>query len=305
MERKKRGILGFVKNDCDLDVTYVPMDKIAANPSQPRKYFKDEALEELSGSLKEYGVLQPILLRDDGKAYTIIAGERRYKAAKLAGLEKIPAIIKTMDSREVALIALVENVQREDLNFLEEARAYKRLMDDFGLTQIEIAEKMNKKQSTISNKIRLLSLPDEIQSSILENNLTERHARALLKLGDEEDRKQVIKRIIQNNLNVKQTDICNAIGAHHDEMEMTSLLAPIVQVCDAISGARPGARREIAEAYIKRLNDLEQLAMSYPGVTKTYAIQAGRELRVIVGADKISDKDTETLSADIAKKIQD
>ena len=206
MERKKRGILGFVKNDCNLDVTYVPMDKIAANPSQPRKYFKDEALEELSGSIKEYGVLQPILLRDDGKAYTIIAGERRYKAAKLAGLEKIPAIIKTMDSREVALIALVENVQREDLNFLEEARAYKRLMDDFGLTQIEIAEKMNKKQSTISNKIRLLSLPDEIQSSILENNLTERHARALLKLGDEEDRKQVIKRIIQNNLNVKQTE---------------------------------------------------------------------------------------------------
>ena len=206
MERKKRGILGFVKNDCDLDVTYVPMDKIAANPSQPRKYFKDEALEELSGSIKEYGVLQPILLRDDGKAYTIIAGERRYKAAKLAGLEKIPAIIKTMDSREVALIALVENVQREDLNFLEEARAYKRLMDDFGLTQVEIAEKMNKKQSTISNKIRLLSLPDEIQSSILENNLTERHARALLKLGDEEDRKQVIKRIIQNNLNVKQTE---------------------------------------------------------------------------------------------------
>ncbi len=103
----------------------------------------------------------------------------------------------------------------------------------------------------------------------------------------------------------EKPEICNAIGAHHDEMEMTTLLAPIVQVCDAISGARPGARREIVEAYIKRLNDLEQLAMGYPGVTKTYAIQAGRELRVIVGADKISDKETETLSADIAKKIQD
>ena len=103
----------------------------------------------------------------------------------------------------------------------------------------------------------------------------------------------------------EKADICNAIGAHHDEVEMTSLLAPIVQVCDAISGARPGARREIVEAYIKRLNDLEQLAMSYPGVTKTYAIQAGRELRVIVGADKIDDKQTESLSADIAKKIQD
>ena len=103
----------------------------------------------------------------------------------------------------------------------------------------------------------------------------------------------------------EKPDICNAIGAHHDEVEMTSLLAPIVQVCDAISGARPGARREIVEAYIKRLNDLEQLAMSYPGVTKTYAIQAGRELRVIVGADKITDKQTESLSTEIAKKIQD
>ena len=103
----------------------------------------------------------------------------------------------------------------------------------------------------------------------------------------------------------EKADICNAIGAHHDEVEMTSLLSPIVQVCDAISGAGPGARREIVEAYIKRLNDLEQLAMSYPGVTKTYAIQAGRELRVIVGADKIDDKQTESLSTEIAKKIQD
>ena len=103
----------------------------------------------------------------------------------------------------------------------------------------------------------------------------------------------------------EKADICNAIGAHHDEVEMTSLLAPIVQVCDAISGARPGARREIVEAYIKRLNDLENIAMSYPGVTKTYAIQAGRELRVIVGADKVDDKQVETLSGEIAKRIQD
>ena len=103
----------------------------------------------------------------------------------------------------------------------------------------------------------------------------------------------------------EKADICNAIGAHHDEEEATSLFAPIVQVCDAISGARPGARREVVEAYIKRLNDLENLALSYPGVIKTYAIQAGRELRVIVGADKISDAETEKLSGEIAKKIQD
>ena len=103
----------------------------------------------------------------------------------------------------------------------------------------------------------------------------------------------------------EKADICNAIGAHHDEEEATSMYAPIVQVCDAISGARPGARREVVEAYIKRLNDLERLAMSYPGVIKTYAIQAGRELRVIVGADKITDAETEKLSGEIAQKIQD
>lgn len=206
MERKKRGIFGFNLSEENVDVVYVPLEKIFANPGQPRKIFKDEGIEELAGSIKEYGVLQPILLRDDGKEYTIIAGERRFKAAQLAGLKKIPAIIKTMENKEVALIALVENVQREDLNFLEEARGYKKLMDDFGLTQVEIAEKMNKKQSTISNKIRLLSLPEEIQTSIIANNLTERHARALLKLRDEEERKQVIKRVIHNNLNVKQTE---------------------------------------------------------------------------------------------------
>jgi ribonuclease Y len=103
----------------------------------------------------------------------------------------------------------------------------------------------------------------------------------------------------------EKPEVCNAIGAHHDEIEMTTLIAPIVQVCDAISGARPGARREIVEAYIKRLKELENLALSYPGVTKTYAIQAGRELRVIVGSEKVSDKDAETLSYEIAKRIQD
>ncbi|OQC34831.1 MAG: Ribonuclease Y [Bacteroidetes bacterium ADurb.Bin057] len=123
-----------------------------------------------------------------------------------------------------------------------------------------------------------------------------------------DDQPDVPHAILGMNLAEKykeKPDICNAIGAHHDEVEMTTLLAPIVQVCDAISGARPGARREIVEAYIKRLNDLENLALSYPGVLKTYAIQAGRELRVIVGADKVDDKTVETLSYDIAKKIQD
>ena len=207
MELKRKGIFNFFSDDADdVEVVQIPICKILPNPEQPRTIFKDEAIQELSNSIKEYGVLQPILLRDDGKFFSIIAGERRFRAAQLAGLEKIPAIIKAMDNKEVALIALVENVQREDLNFLEEAKAYKKLMDEFGLTQNEIAEKVSKKQSTISNKIRVLSLPDDIQNKILENKLTERHARALLKLNDEEDREKVIERIVANSLNVKQTE---------------------------------------------------------------------------------------------------
>lgn len=207
MELKKRGILNLFGDEQNkVEVVQVAIEKITPNLGQPRTVFKDEAIEELSNSIREYGVLQPILLRDDGKTYSIIAGERRFRAAQLAGLDKIPAIIKSMDNKEVALIALVENVQREDLNFLEEAKAYKKLMDEFGLTQNEIAIKVSKKQSTISNKIRLLSLPEDIQQKILESKLTERHARALLKLNDEDERKKVIERIISNNLNVKQTE---------------------------------------------------------------------------------------------------
>ncbi len=225
MERKKRGLFGFrgeqsagntalssslvgaETDSADIQrVVSVPVSKIVANTEQPRKYFAQETIEELSGSIKEYGVLQPIMLKAEGDKFSIIAGERRFRAACHAGLLEIPAIIRDMEDREVALIALVENVQREDLNFLEEARGYKKLMDDFGLTQVEIAEKMNKKQSTISNKIRILSLPEDIQIKIVENRLTERHARALLKLQDEDDRKMVIDRVIVNNLNVKQTE---------------------------------------------------------------------------------------------------
>lgn len=207
MEKRRRGIFAFATEQVpQSQIISVPISKIAANPTQPRKIFQDEAIEELSGSIKEYGVLQPIILRDNGNCYTIIAGERRYRAAQLAGLERIPAVIRAMEEQEAALVALVENVQREDLNFLEEARAYKKLMDDFGLTQVEIAEKVNKKQSTISNKIRILALPEDIQDKIIINKLTERHARALLKLTDEDDRKRVTERVISNNLNVKQTE---------------------------------------------------------------------------------------------------
>ena len=215
-ENKKSSLWPVLKTEKDFDpaeseekfhVVEIPVEAICTNPEQPRKIFKPEELEELSNSIREYGVLQPVIVKAaEGGKYVLIAGERRCRAACLAGLDKVPAIIKNLEEEEAALIALVENVQRENLNYIEEARAYKRLMDDFNLTQGEIAQRVGKQQSTISNKIRILSLPPEIQEVLTTNRLTERHARALLKLPDEEERKKVIERIIKHNLNVKQTE---------------------------------------------------------------------------------------------------
>lgn len=190
-----------------MKVVQIPVDLIVPNPEQPRKVFTDNELEELTNSIREYGVLQPLLVKKaTGRKFILIAGERRLRASKLAGLQRVPVIVKDLDEPEAALIALVENVQREDLNFLEEARAYKKLMEDFNLTQGDIAKRVSKQQSTISNKIRILSLPEELQQMLMANKLTERHARALLKLSDEADRKKILKRVIDNNLNVKQTE---------------------------------------------------------------------------------------------------
>lgn len=188
-------------------VSDVSMSLIKANPGQPRKFFEEEELVELKNSIKEYGVLQPIILKKnkDG-TYGIIAGERRYRAAGLAGLEKIPAVIKNANEKDAAFIALVENIQRENLSYIEEAYAYRNLIDEYNLSQGEIAQRVGKTQSTISNKIRILSLPADIQKTLLENKLTERHARALLKIQSAELQRQVLKRIVTYNLNVRQSE---------------------------------------------------------------------------------------------------
>lgn len=188
-------------------VTEIPIDLIFANPEQPRKIFGEEELLELRDSIKEYGVIQPIILkRNNNGSYIVIAGERRLRAAGMAGLTKIPAIVREADDKDAAIIALVENVQRENLGYMEEAQAYNRLMEEFELTQGELAERVGKKQSTISNKIRLLSLPEDIQKALIANRLTERHARALLKIPDDETRKMVIDRIVSHGLNVRQSE---------------------------------------------------------------------------------------------------
>lgn len=187
----------------------IEVEQICANPEQPRKIFEKKELEELSHSIGEFGVIQPIVVKRTAtgqERYFLIAGERRLRAAKMAGLTKIPAIVREADEKDVALIALVENVQRENLSYLEEASAYYSLMEDYGLTQSEISRRVGKQQSTISNKIRLLSLPIELRNVLAENQLTERHARALLKISDNETRKQLLDKIILHNLNVKQSE---------------------------------------------------------------------------------------------------
>jgi ParB family chromosome partitioning protein len=189
------------------DQMEIPIELINVNPDQPRKSFEETELSELSDSIREFGVIQPIIVKRDGRGqYTVIAGERRLRATALAGLKKIPAIVRDADERDSALLALVENVQREALNYMEEAVAYKRLMEDYGLTQAEIAKRVGKQQSTISNKIRILALPTEVRQALAENRLTERHARALLKVSADTVRKQIIKRVVEHNLNVKQTE---------------------------------------------------------------------------------------------------
>lgn len=191
----------------NLAVIHIPVDRIAPNPYQPRKEFSKNALEELSASIKQYGVLQPINVRCIGdNLYELISGERRLRATKLAGLQEIPAIVVEVVEQDSAVIALIENLQREDLNFMEEAEGYFNLINDHGITQEELAQKVGKKQSTIANKLRLLKLPKDIIQSILENGLTERHARALLKLPDETMQTKALKNIIKRQLNVKKTE---------------------------------------------------------------------------------------------------
>ena len=185
----------------------IPIDIIIPNPYQPRKTFSQVALNELSESIKVYGILQPITVRKLGESrYELVAGERRLKAAKIAGLKNVPAIINNMSDESSAVLALIENLQREDLNFLEEAQGYENLIKDHNFTQQVLAEKLGKNQSTIANKLRILRLSDENKEKIMENALSERHARALLKLPDEALRSKVLDSIIKNDLTVKKTE---------------------------------------------------------------------------------------------------
>jgi len=186
----------------------IEIKKIYPNKNQPRKDFDQEKLKELADSIKQHGILQPVILRkkDNEDTYELVAGERRWRAAKIAGIQTIPAIVKELSDTDVMEIALIENLQREDLNPLEEAEAYKKLLDEFGLTQEELSKRVGKSRSKIANTVRLLNLENEIKLLISKDQITAGHARALLAIEDTEERLKLAKRIVDENLSVRQTE---------------------------------------------------------------------------------------------------
>lgn len=187
-------------------ITEIKIDSIVPNKSQPRKQFEEESLEELKESIEEFGVIQPIIVRKTRSSYEIIAGERRWRAAKAAGLKTIPCIVRTSDDREAMKLALIENIQREDLNPIEEALAYKSLLDEYSLTQNDLAKTLGKSRSYIANTIRLLNLDKETIDKIKKGELTASHGRALLAIKDKDKRLAAASGIINGSLNVRDVE---------------------------------------------------------------------------------------------------
>lgn len=191
----------------DSSILEIATDDIKPNPNQPRTHFNEQDIKQLARSIEEHGILQPLLVSDkENGSYQLIAGERRWRAAKIANLEKVPALVRETNPQEILELALIENIQRADLSALEEAAAYQKLANDFQLTQQEIADRVGKSRTTITNTLRLLELPDKIQKSLDNNEITEGHARALLGLSNAEDMIQNLEVILSRNLNVRQTE---------------------------------------------------------------------------------------------------
>ena len=187
-------------------VTEIPLEKLVPNPQQPRKDFSEEKLAEMANTIKAYGVIQPVLVHKEKEQYILVAGERRYKAARMAGLKTIPAIVKEYNSKELIEIALVENLQREDLNPIEEANAYKRLLDEFNFSQEELARKIGRSRSSIANTLRLLTLEEEIKKYLSDGKLTPGQVRPLLSISNPEQRRYLAMKILDNKLTARQVE---------------------------------------------------------------------------------------------------
>ena len=219
-------------NNMEKEIIEVSLEDIIPNRFQPRLSFDEDELNGLAKSIRQHGIIQPLVLRKVGNKYEIIAGERRYKASFIAGLTKVPAVVIDLNDNESAEVAIVENIQRKNLSALEEAKSYKKLLDRGYLTQEELAARMGKTQGAISNKLRLLNLTNEVQDALLNNEISERHARSLLRIDNPEDQVEVLRTIIRERLNVRDTDRLI------DSLKQTEELEPVRSYGKTLGGSR-------------------------------------------------------------------
>ena len=267
--KKQSGLgrgLGALLDNPNLDfteqsggVTTVPLHRVEPNPLQPRKEFEPEAMQALADSIAEHGLIQPLTVREtQGGYYQIIAGERRWRAARQAGLEEVPVLIIEADDRKVMELALVENLQREDLNPMEEAQGYRTLMEDYGLTQNETAQRVGKSRPAVANALRLLSLSDELAELVRSGTLSPGHARALLGLKNEKLRQQAAQRIIALQLSVRQAEtLCKNLDKTREKPEPSALEVDYVAECEKSLSRSLGRKVRIINGKRKGRFELE------------------------------------------------
>lgn len=253
-----------VDTDGSSSINEVSLDKIVANPDQPRRTFDEEAMEELADSIREHGVISPITLRkNEDDTYMIIAGERRFRASKLAGLTTIPAYIKEVKDEQVMEWALIENIQREDLDAIEIALAYQRLMDDYQLTQERMAERIGKKRATITNYLRLLKLPAEIQMGIKDKKLDMGHARAILSSPSTEQQLIIYHKILEQGLSVRQVESLVAKAKEMAKERIAKTPNPYMQQQHQLSELFPKHKVKVVEGkvtiYFNNEKELNQI----------------------------------------------
>ncbi|WP_288735018.1 ParB/RepB/Spo0J family partition protein [uncultured Enorma sp.] len=206
--------------------TNISLEKIHPNPNQPRVHFDEKELQELADSIREHGVLQPLLVRKDGDGYQIIAGERRYQASKIAEIKEVPVIVKDVDETEVLALALIENLQRSDLNPIEEARGYRQLIDASGMTQEALSKAVSKSRSAITNALRLLDLPESVQTMLFEGKITAGHARAILAVPYEDARIKLAEKVVKDGLSVRATEHLAPLFSVTEEPKRTKVVTP-------------------------------------------------------------------------------
>lgn len=270
-------------------ITEIPTNRIKANPYQPRKEFSRSALYDLANSIKEYGILQPITVRPlrGEQSYELIAGERRLRAAKIAGLTTVPAIVYSAADNDSAVLALIENLQREDLNFMEEAEGYYCLLIDHGMTQEELARKVGKSQSSIANKVRLLKLPPMVKKILCDNKLTERHARALLRIPDEQLQLKVLKQICEKHCSVKEAEelVDRTIEKYNEEMLEKGYLLPVHKKLPSKKGSVKFVVRDI-KIFINTIKETISI-LKHSGVdAKAAQFDRGEYIEFIVRVPK-------------------